>query len=84
MDSLIPQPGNPMAWDRCSYVHNNPTRYTDPSGHDICDDEGNCFTHQKWYRESRVSKLNVNDTWKMMILGKYHIMMSDTGDKNWD
>jgi len=32
-DSIIPQPGIPMAWDRYSYTYNNPVRYTDPSGH---------------------------------------------------
>ena len=32
-DSIIPQPGSPLAWDRYSYVNSNPVRYTDPSGH---------------------------------------------------
>ena len=32
-DTLVPAPGNPMAWDRYAYVLNNPVRYTDPSGH---------------------------------------------------
>mgnify|MGYP001765774978 CR=1 FL=1 len=32
-DTIIPQPGSPMAWDRYSYVYSNPVRYTDPSGH---------------------------------------------------
>ncbi len=35
-DTLIPQPGNPQAWDRYAYVENNPLRYTDPSGHEFC------------------------------------------------
>jgi len=29
----VPEPGNPMAWDRYAYVQNNPVRYSDPSGH---------------------------------------------------
>ena len=32
-DTLIPSPGNPMAWDRYAYVLNSPMRYSDPSGH---------------------------------------------------
>ena len=31
-DTIIPQPGSPMAWDRYGYVNSNPVRYTDPSG----------------------------------------------------
>ncbi|NUM45746.1 MAG: FG-GAP repeat protein, partial [Anaerolineales bacterium] len=34
-DSIIPGAGNPMAWDRFSYGLNNPSRYTDPSGHSV-------------------------------------------------
>jgi RHS repeat-associated protein len=42
-DTVIPDPGNPLAWDRYAYVYNNPQKYTDPSSHEICDEEGNCF-----------------------------------------
>jgi len=31
-DSIVPQPGNPQALNRYSYVLNNPVRYTDPTG----------------------------------------------------
>ncbi len=31
-DTIVPDPGNPLAYDRYSYVLNNPLRYTDPSG----------------------------------------------------
>jgi len=30
-------PGNPQALDRYSYALDNPLRYTDPTGHDACD-----------------------------------------------
>jgi len=36
-DTIIPQPGNPMAWDRYGYVNSNPVKYTDPSGHMLDD-----------------------------------------------
>jgi RHS repeat-associated protein len=32
-DSMIPEPGNAMAYNRYSYVYNNPTLASDPSGH---------------------------------------------------
>jgi len=47
-DTIIPQPGNPQAWDRYSYVNSNPVRYSDPSGHMAvqgCGDEGKEACH---------------------------------------
>jgi RHS repeat-associated protein len=32
-DTIVPEPGEPQALNRYSYVHNSPLRYTDPSGH---------------------------------------------------
>jgi RHS repeat-associated protein len=32
-DAVVPEPGNPQAWNRYAYVYNNPLRYNDPSGH---------------------------------------------------
>lgn len=32
-DSIVPDPKNPVAWDRYAYSANNPVRYNDPSGH---------------------------------------------------
>ncbi|MEW6179159.1 MAG: RHS repeat-associated core domain-containing protein [Chloroflexota bacterium] len=32
-DSLVPEAGNPLAWDRYAYANNNPIYYTDPDGH---------------------------------------------------
>jgi RHS repeat-associated protein len=32
-DSIIPDPGNVLDWDRYSYVRNNPVNFSDPSGH---------------------------------------------------
>ena len=39
-DSIIPEPGNPLAWDRYAYANNNPLYYTDPSGHSATVGEG--------------------------------------------
>jgi|GEM_PF-1256444 len=32
-DTIVPDPGNPQAFNRYSYVANNPLKYVDPSGH---------------------------------------------------
>ncbi|MCP4252170.1 MAG: hypothetical protein GY775_01960, partial [Candidatus Scalindua sp.] len=32
-DPIVPDPTNPQALNRYSYVLNNPLKYTDPSGH---------------------------------------------------
>jgi RHS repeat-associated protein len=41
-DSIIPGAGNVLAWDRYAGLMANPVRYTDPSGHAICTDDGYC------------------------------------------
>jgi len=33
-DTLIPDPANPQAWNRFSYVNNRPVNFNDPTGHD--------------------------------------------------
>ncbi len=38
-DTIVPQPGNPQALNRYSYVGNRPTVYVDPTGHaQVCAD----------------------------------------------
>lgn len=32
-DSIIPDPMNPLAWNRYAYVYQNPVNYVDPDGH---------------------------------------------------
>jgi hypothetical protein len=35
-DTLVPNPGDPVAFDRYHYSRNSPLRYVDPSGHGAC------------------------------------------------
>jgi RHS repeat-associated protein len=35
-DTLIPNPGNVLDWDRFAAMRNNPLRYVDPTGHRTC------------------------------------------------
>jgi hypothetical protein len=37
-DTLIPDPGNPLDYNRYAYTAYNPLKYTDPSGHSPCGD----------------------------------------------
>jgi RHS repeat-associated protein len=39
-DSVVPNAGNPGAFDRYSYVMNNPLRYVDPTGHIAISEDG--------------------------------------------
>jgi RHS repeat-associated protein len=44
-DSIVPSAANPQSWNRYSYGFNNPSRFTDPSGHKACerqDENENC------------------------------------------
>ena len=47
-DTLIPQPGNPLDWDRYAYVRNSPVNYTDPSGHFTEDEIQHYFGVDSW------------------------------------
>jgi RHS repeat-associated protein len=44
-DTIVP--GGVQGLDRYAYVNNNPLKYTDPSGHAICDEDGNCTLNGK-------------------------------------
>ncbi len=37
-DSIVPNLYNPQSLNRYSYTLNNPVRYTDPTGHKVCED----------------------------------------------
>ena len=80
-DTIVPE--GVQGLDRYAYALNNPVRYTDPSGHDVCDEEGNCYNAQGWYRYKYAPRLSTIDTWKMMIYGKFGITMAEENDRTW-
>ncbi len=61
-DTLIPGPGNPLAWDRYAYVQNNPLIYVDPSGQKPCvdfDEDGNCIVDPDWVPVTHFDPVNL-------------------------
>jgi RHS repeat-associated protein len=50
-DTIVPEPGNPQAFNRYAYALNNPLRYADPSGYDPIDqvwEEEFYRIHERW------------------------------------
>lgn len=54
-DTIIPDLSNPQSYNRYSYVMNNPLRYTDPSGHQEAESEGEITREIRMSIEAKVS-----------------------------
>jgi RHS repeat-associated protein len=69
-DTLIPGMFNPQNLNRFSYVRNNPIRYTDPSGHAICMDDGYCGKPSDTAYKNKIIK-NIQKDYGITFSGKW-------------
>ena len=69
-DTIVPDPSNPQAFNRYSYVINNPIMYTDPSGHDFWKH----LMHEASRPQNAFAIQNLN-----LITGTYFLMQSQIG-----
>ena len=49
-DTIVPDPANPQAYNRFSYVNNNSLSFTDPSGH-CAQEDSSCWEYQTKYQK---------------------------------
>jgi murein DD-endopeptidase MepM/ murein hydrolase activator NlpD len=62
-DTIIPQPGNSGDWNRYAYVLYNPANFIDPSGHEICTEDGYCYDKGKYVGEYKTDKTRPIEYW---------------------
>lgn len=65
-DSLVPEPSNPQAWNRYSYVGNNPIVFNDPTGH-MVDSSGSYNPWKKTVRDKGILYDLERDTYTMKV-----------------
>lgn len=72
-DTIIPNPANPQAFNRFSYVYNRPIVLSDPSGHDPywCDGNDSCLYN---YLEGRNAKSQEGAD---LLLKKYEVTVEN-------
>jgi hypothetical protein len=71
-DSIVPDAGSVVGYNRYAYVNNNPVRYSDPSGHKLCED-GDCREPQKKKNSTIVSDPPGQ---KIIYLGGFQVLQS--------
>ena len=70
-DTIVPEAGNPMAWDRYAYAYNNPVLFIDPTGHFACeigkDAKGITVTDCEDWVNSALRTLSLTETGKEIV-----------------
>ena len=78
-DTIVPNAQNAQAFNRYSYVFDNPIRHSDPSGHRPCDEDlgnGNCGGQSGWYKWNTID-------WIQRVRQVFAITLGDDGAKRW-
>ncbi len=80
-DTIVPGAGNSQAWNRYSYVLNNPITYIDPSGNFVCDSivDGKCI-NDSGDKSATTKKVKVN---KKTLLTKSPIRIEEIDWLQW-
>jgi RHS repeat-associated protein len=73
-DTIVPDPRNSQAYNRYSYVLNNPMIYTDPSGHSF-------FKRLRNWAKKPWHAFAIQNFGPTQILGTYYLTKSNTGRK---
>ena len=82
-DTIVAEPGSSQAWNRYSYVYNNPINLYDPSGHRV-DDEGSYNPWKKTVRDEdgEVHKLPLKKDIDQPVVVIIACGVGDDGCKN--
>ena len=79
-DTIVPDPADPQAFSRYSYVNNNPLVFIDPSGHILCESNNaaNCGTTSN-YSELQTEWQQTDNglTWNEFLRGRAYYHMYD-------
>jgi RHS repeat-associated protein len=82
-DKIVPNPMDSQQWDRYLYVLNNPFRFIDPSGHEICNIDGYCGPYLDLETDLWVHYgIDFDDKFKLTFMQMYQFLLAALGTAN--